>query len=163
MMTPVTNAHSAGPLPAMALVAALLGTMPLTDSLAQSPGAAADAGSVVGYDVKMKGSGGEEVVDQVVSAVEAADTTAQQIRKMFNADRFELVRLRDQEVRRIEPVIVRQEDVLADLHSAIETSAIFYNALRAQNIEVRKVVAVNLGERDAVGATGYKVTVFFRD
>lgn len=152
----------AAPFAVAGLVAVLLATMaPLH---AQTAGELTTNGdSVAEYDVAIKTAEGADVVDEVVAAVEDADATAEKIKLMFNADSFELVRLRDQDVKQIEPVISARESVLTDLRTAIETSALFYNALQAQAVEVRSVIAVNVREGDVASASGHKVTVFFTD
>lgn len=105
--------------------------------------------AIVGSDVKTAETGKEAQVDRVVTAVENAMESTQEVRKAFSLDTLEIVFVPEL-AGRVEEAVSEHDEEIEALRDAIEGSAMFYHAVDSRSIMLSDIIAVEFADDNTV-------------
>ena len=152
MTTPLlTNATG----PARALVFAMALSLASGAAMAQSFENQDASETIAGSEISVGDTTASERLDALLAAIERVPEVTDRIKVMSDTNSIEVVYLSDaitgDAPEELEQAITENDERITALQQALQASAIFYNALTSQGVNIPDVVAADIvDERDAI-------------
>ncbi len=97
----------------------------------------------------------DELQSRIADAIKASTENARQVRKLFSIDKLDIVFVPElaNDGMPLADLMDQHADGIEELRTAIEGSAMFYHAVDSRSVQLRDVIAVEIGD-------GGDVTIF---
>ncbi len=153
MKKPLLLTNATGPARAI-LLALALGTAS-SAAMAQSFDNQDASETIAGSEISVDDTTASERLDALLAAIERVPEVTDRIKVMSDTNSIEVVYLSDaissEAPDELEQAIAENDERITGLQQALQASAIFYNALTSQGVNIPDVVAVDIvDERDAI-------------
>ncbi|ODS57896.1 MAG: hypothetical protein ABS40_03115 [Agrobacterium sp. SCN 61-19] len=130
-------------------------------ALAQSsPYAGDDSAELFGYDIEVSETDSERVAENALRAVQRAGETAEEIKMVFGATKFQFVALKPDSMKVVEPELAKRQSDVLELQAAVESSALFYTAMRSEGVVASNVIGADLADGDSGLSSEKRVTIY---
>jgi hypothetical protein len=86
--------------------------------------------------------------------------TAEEVKMVFGANRSHSVALKQDSVDMVAPELARRETDVSRLQAAIESSALFYTAMRSEGVAASDVIGAELADAESGLSSEKRVTIY---
>jgi hypothetical protein len=144
---------------AIALLVALASSA--SPAFAQStPYTEEDPAKLFGYEIDARETDSTRVAEKALRAVQRARETADEVKMVFGANRFHFVALKPDIMDMVAPELAKQESDVSRLQAAIESSALFYTAMRSEGVAASDVIGAELADAESGLSSEKRVTIY---
>lgn len=136
-----------------AVLALALGCMPAMQTTAQTLDDTVISETIVGSPIGARTAEDDAIVDDVLAAISATVQMTERVRKTFSVVGVQIEFLDGQHLTRLDEIKVaidKSQHAINALQTEIDSNALFYNALGAERLEAKDVIAVEFGKGDEV-------------
>lgn len=133
-----------------------------TPALGQSepyPGGANPA-ELFGYDIEVSETDDERVAERALRSVQRAGETAEEIKMVFGATQVRFVALKRDSMDVVASELENRKSDVSRLQAAIESSALFYTAMRSEGVAASDVIGADLADGDSGLSSEKRVTIY---
>ena len=146
---------------AIALLVALASSAAASQAFAQSaPYPGEDPAKLFGYKIDARETDSTRVAEKALRAVQRARETAEEVKMVFGANRFHFVALKPDIMDMVAPELAKRESDVSRLQAAIESSALFYTAMRSEGVAASDVIGAELADAESGLSSEKRVTIY---
>lgn len=119
-----------------------------------------DPAELFGYEIDVRETDDERVAERALRAVKRARETAEEVKMIFGANRFHFVALKEDSMDMLAPELAKREPDVSRLQAAIESSALFYTAMRSEGVAASDVIGAELADAESGLSSEKRVTIY---
>lgn len=113
-----------------------------------------------GYDIEVSETDSERVAENALRAVQRARETAEEVKMVFGATRFQFVALKQDSMDVVASELEKRQSDVSRLQAAVESSALFYTAMRSEGVAASDVIGADLADGDSGLSSEKRVTIY---
>lgn len=125
-----------------------------------SPYPGNDPAELFGYEIDVRETDNKRIAERALRAVKRARETAEEVKMVFGANQFHFVALKQDSMDMVAPELAKRENDVSRLQAAIESSALFYTAMRSEGVAARDVIAAELTDGESGLSSEKRVTIY---
>lgn len=145
----------------IAVLVAIASAVAAAQAFAQSaPHPGEDPAKLFGYEIDARETDSSRVAEKALRAVQRARETAEEVKMVFGADRFQFVALKPDSMDMVAPELAKRESDINRLQAAIQSSALFYTAMRSEGVAARDVIGAELADGESGLSSEKRVTIY---
>ena len=145
----------------IALLVALATSAATAQAVAQSaPYTEEDPAKLFGYEIEAKETDSTQDIENALRAVKRARETAEEVKMISGANRFHFVALKPESMDVVRPELAKRQTDVSRLQAAIESSALFYTAMRSEGVAARDIIGAELADGDSGLSSEKGVTIY---
>jgi len=143
----------------MAMLTCGAAASPALGQSAPYPGNDAPA-ELFGYEIEVSETDSERVAENALRAVQRARDTAEEVKMVFGATQFRFVALKQDSMDVVAPELEKRQSDVSRLQAAVESSALFYTAMRSEGVAASDVIGADLADGDSRLSSEKRVTIY---
>ena len=116
--------------------------------------------ALFGYDIEISETDDERIAEHALRAVQRARETADDIKMVFGATQVRFVALKQGSMDVVARELEQRQSDVSRLQAAIESSALFYTAMRSKGVAAGDVIGADLADGDTGLSSEKRVTIY---